>query len=148
MVVEELEDDSSHGPDPTGPQPASSIEGTAATHNHPPSPAGYSNGPQNQSFHTLIPANRRTPPFPLPPHGDAITADAHNRPAVTPAAIQGPPSVTKGRNPRRRRRFMRWVKKFAAPWSGISPHDPNHGKKAAKLATNQGLFHHKVNKEP
>lgn len=109
--------------------------------------------PRDSSLHDPTPqANLRAPPFSLPlspPSDDTKPAAAQDDqaaaallPASTTKVQTSTPTSnpTKIRNPRRTRRFMCWMrKKFTPPWSLVSPHDPSHGKNAAKRAEDQGL---------
>lgn len=140
VVVASLEDDSCHGPDPTGSKSPPLTEGIVGTHVHPPSPSTNLTRPRDPTYPLAPQANRRAPPFPLLPQSDDIKAGTHHDPVAIPPPAEGQPTAPKIRNPRRRRQFMRWVKKkFTGPWSLASPHDPSHGKNAAKRAVNQGL---------
>lgn len=103
------------------------------------SATGFS-GPGDLSSHPAPQGDLRAPPFPLPPPSDDIKAAAQDDQAASPASIRDQTSTPRIRNPRRTRRFMRWMrKKFTPPWSLVSPHDPSHGKNAAKRADDQGL---------
>lgn len=167
MVVKSLEDESYQSHDLTALQLPSLIEGIAATHIHPPSSTTNETGPTPSSntilpsassnmiepspslslsrsrdlpYHAAPQANHRAPPFTLPTSSDDTQAAAHNDAVAPPTSTQGQTSTIKIRNPRRTRRFMRWMrKKFTPPWSLAAPHDPSHGKNAAKRAVDQGL---------